>query len=108
MTNGPARCQSLEIMERKLFCYFTPWALLTSVLGVILVAKYLDWGAAWLQLKTALVLALVALHICCGQLMPISQGITNPHSQVGFCWFNKFPLLTLVASVLLVVFKPDW
>jgi len=30
----------------------------------------------------------------------------NARSHVWFRWFNEFPVLVLIATVLLVVFKP--
>jgi len=31
---------------------------------------------------------------------------SNTHSHVFYRWFNEFPVLVLIAVVLLVVFKP--
>jgi putative membrane protein len=106
MSNDPATRERLSIMERKLFWFITPWAVLTLALGVILATQYFSWGALWLQLKTALVLLLVAYHIWCGKLMLDFRSGENPHSHVWFRWFNEFPLLILVAAVILVVLKP--
>jgi len=105
----PATRARLEIMERKLFWFITPWAVLTVLLGLIMAGLYFDWGGLWLQLKTALVVLLLAFHLWCGRLMLAFRGTgeeANPHSHVWFRWFNEFPLLILVAVVLLVVFKP--
>ncbi len=106
MTEDAATRRRLEIMERKLFWFITPWAVLTVLLGIILATLYFDWSAAWLQVKTGLVLLLVAFHLWCGKLMRDFRATGNPHSHVWFRWFNEFPLLILVAAVLLVVFKP--
>jgi putative membrane protein len=106
MAEDPAMRQRLEIMERKLFRFIAPWAVLTIVLGVILASRHFDWGAAWLQIKTALVVILVVFHLWCGKLMLDFRGRPNPHTHVWFRWLNEFPLLILVAAVLLVVLKP--
>lgn len=106
MTEDSATRERLSIMERKLFWFITPWAILTVLLGIILASKYFNWGDLWLQLKTALVVLLVVFHVWCGKLMIEFRGEQNPHSHVWFRWFNEFPLLILVAAVILVVLKP--
>jgi len=99
----------LEIMERKLFWFITPWAVLTLFFGFLLVGFY-GWEAFkvmyWLHLKIALVIPLIAFHIWCGKLMIAFRSSTNPHSHIWFRWFNEFPLLILVVIVFLVVLKP--
>lgn len=106
LADDPATRERLSIMERKLFWFITPWAILTLVFGILLAQQYFDWGAFWLQVKTALVVVLVAFHVWCGKLMVAFRGPGNPHSHTWFRWFNEFPLLILVAAVFLVVFKP--
>lgn len=106
MAEDAATRERLAIMERKLFWFSTPWAVLTLVLGILLVSHYFAWSLFWVQLKTALVVILVAFHIWCGRLMFQFRGDTNPHSHVWFRWFNEFPLLILIAVVYLVIFKP--
>jgi len=106
MTEDQATRERLQIMERKLFWFITPWAVLTVVLGIALTSMYFGWGTLWIQLKTGLVLLLLAFHIWCWKLMVDFRGTENPHSHVWFRWFNEFPLLVLVAVVYLVLFKP--
>ncbi|MES9903070.1 MAG: CopD family protein [Sedimenticola sp.] len=110
MTEDRATRERLEIMERKLFWFVTPWALLTIALGFVL-AWFYGWELFtlmhWLQLKILLVAVLVGYHIWCGKVMlQFRNSSSNPHSHVWFRWFNEFPLLILVAVVLLVVLKP--
>lgn len=106
MAEDAATRERLVIMERKLFWFTTPWAVLTIVLGIFLVSYYFAWSLFWIQLKTTLVVILAMYHIWCGHLMFQFRGTSNPHSHVWFRWFNEFPLLILVAVVYLVIFKP--
>ena len=106
MTEDAATRERLSIMERKLFWFITPWALLTVVIGLLLASLYFDWGSFWLQAKTALVVVLLGYHIWCGKLMIAFRGPKNPRSHTWFRWFNEFPLLILFAVVYLVLFKP--
>ena len=106
MTTDAATRERLEIMERKLFWFITPWAVLTLAFGFWLQFGY-GISGGWLHLKLALVVLLVAFHVWCGKLMFDFRGQReNPHGHVWFRWFNEFPLLILVGAVLLVVLKP--
>jgi putative membrane protein len=104
MTTDTATSERLKIMERKLFYFVTPWAILTIVLGL-----WLWWGygftGAWLHIKTTLVGVLVLFHLLCGKFMIDFREDRNTRSDVFFRWFNEFPLLLLVAIVFLVVLK---
>jgi putative membrane protein len=100
-----------KLMERKLFWgIMTPGAVLTIVFGVWL---WLGWFRGtegetprWLLAKIALVAILVGYHLWCWRLMRDFAAERNTRSHVWFRWFNEFPVLVLVATVLLVVFKP--
>jgi putative membrane protein len=109
MAEDAATRERLEIMERKLFWFITPWAVLTLVFGLWMLFDY-AWaaykGMYWLHVKLALVIPLVGFHVWCGKLMLDFRGKPNPHSHVWFRWFNEFPLLILVVITILVIVKP--
>jgi putative membrane protein len=60
----------------------------------------------WIHAKTALVAILIGYHVWCGKLMLDFKHDRNSHSHVFYRWFNEFPVLILIAVVLLVVLKP--
>jgi putative membrane protein len=97
-----------KIMERKLFWgIMTPGALITIILGfwlIFLIGS--PWSAFWLQAKLVLVAILVGYHIWCGKLMIDFKLDRNRHSHVWYRWFNEFPVLILIAVVLLVELLP--
>jgi putative membrane protein len=97
-----------KIMERKLFWgIMTPGALITIILGfwlIVLIGS--PWSALWLQAKLVLVAILVGYHIWCGMLMMDFKLDRNRHSHVWYRWFNEFPVLILIAVVLLVELLP--
>jgi len=98
--------ERFKVMERKLFWgIMTPGAVLTIAFGLWL---WLGYGisGAWLHAKLALVVVLVAYHAWCGKLMLDFRAGRNARSHVWFRWFNEFPVVVLVASVILVVVKP--
>ena len=95
-----------KIMERKLyFGIMTPSAVLTIVFGLWL---WLGFGitGAWLHAKLVLVAILVGYHLWCGRLVADFQHERNHHGPVWYRWFNEFPLLILIAVVILVILKP--
>jgi putative membrane protein len=98
--------ERFKVMERKLFFgIMTPGAVLTIAFGVWL---WLGWGfsGGWLHAKLALVAVLVAYHAWCARLLADFKHDRNSRSHAWFRWFNEFPVLVLVAIVILVVVKP--
>ena len=111
MTTDEVSLERFKVMERKLFWgIMTPGAVLTIGFGLWL---WLGWfpdesddTPRWLLAKMALVALLVAYHIWCGRLMRDFAAGRNSRGHVWFRWFNEFPVLILIATVLLVVLKP--
>jgi len=109
--NDRASLERFKVMERKLFWgIMTPGAVLTIAFGVWL---WLAWFRGtegetprWLLAKMALVAILVGYHLWCWRLMRDFAAGRNKRSHVWFRWFNEFPVLVLIATVLLVVLKP--
>ena len=103
--------ERFKVMERKLYWgIMTPGGVLTIVFGVWL---WLGWFRGemgetprWLLVKMALGALLAAYHLWCGMLLRDFAADRNTRSHVWFRWFNEFPVLVLVATVLVVVFKP--
>jgi len=98
-----------RLMERKLFFgIMTPGAIITIALGFWLIHLM---GAAvlstfWLQAKLTLIAILVIYHIYCGKLLADFKHDNNQHSHVWYRWFNEFPVLVLIAVILLVELQP--
>jgi len=99
-----------EVMERKLYRgIMMPSLILVVALGVGLIAVLgVDWFIAtgWLHLKLVLVGILVAYHFYLGHLMRRLRDGGNRHGHVFFRWINEFPVLILIAAVVLAVVKP--
>ena len=106
MCDEQAGSERFKIMERKLFYgIMTPGAVLTVVLGLWLWFGY-GFSGTWMHIKFALVLVLIAYHIYCGKLLRDFKHDRNTRSHVYYRWFNEFPVLLLIAIVILVVVKP--
>jgi putative membrane protein len=101
--------QRFIVMERKLFWGIaTPGGIITLVLGGVLVVMLGPQllSLLWLQLKLLLVVLLVIYHLWCGKLLLDFKHGRNRHSHVWYRWFNEFPVLLLIAIVLLVELQP--
>lgn len=101
--------ERFKIMERKLFWgIMAPGAILTLLFGIWLLIgmeiPILD--TPWLLIKLKLVAVLIIYHIYCGKLMLDFKHDRNKHSHVWYRWFNEFPVLLLIAIVLLAILKP--
>ena len=100
--------ERFKVMERKLFWGIaTPGGVLSIVFGLWLWLGWFQGAGLWLHAKLALVAVLVAYHVWCGKLMIDLRHERNTHGHVWYRWFNEFPVLILVAVVLLVVYKPQ-
>lgn len=99
--------ERFKVMERKLyFGIMAPSAVLSIAFGLMLWFGY-GIGGAWMQVKFALVLLLVAFHLYLGKLMVDFREDRNRHSHVFYRWINEIPALPiLVIVVYLVVAKP--
>jgi putative membrane protein len=103
-----ASIDRFKIMERKLFWGIaTPGGIITVALGFWLIEMIgFSYSALWLQAKLLLVGVLVVYHIWCGKLVNDFKQDRNRHSHVWYRFFNEFPVLILIAVVLLVELKP--
>ena len=98
--------ERFKVMERKLyFGIMTPSAVLTIAFGLWLWLGY-GFAGGWLHAKLALVVLLVAYHLWCGRLLSHFKHDRNAHSHVWYRWFNEFPVIVLIAVVVLTVVKP--
>ena len=106
MAEDRAGTERFKLMERKLyFGIMTPSAVLAVAFGVWLWLGY-DFAGGWLHAKLALVAVLIVYHLWCGRLLQDFKNDRNRKNHVWFRWFNEFPVLILVAIVVLVVVKP--
>ncbi|MBY0578986.1 MAG: CopD family protein [Burkholderiales bacterium] len=105
MAGDHAERERLILMAGKLYRFMTPLGILALVFGTWL---WMGFGFAgiWLHVKLLLVLFLIAYHAYCGKLLNDFRLGRNMKSHVFYRWFNEFPVLMLIAIVILVVVKP--
>ena len=109
MSDDHKSLERFKIMERKLlYGITTPGAVLTILLGICLLTTNLAgyMQQAWMHAKLGLVFVLLAYHGLCWKYFKAFRDDKNTHSHVFYRWFNEFPVVILIAVVVLVVVKP--
>jgi len=110
MCDDQAGSDRFKIMERKLFFgIMTPGAILTIALGLWMLHDYAWYAFAatgWLHAKLALVGVLVIYHAYCGKLLFDFKYDRNRHGHVFYRWLNEFPVMILIAIIILTIVKP--
>lgn len=107
-TNEQAVKDQFKVMERRLWLFVTPFALLTLVFGLALIYTYgYAWFAAstWLHIKIVLVTLLYVYHFYLWSLVKQFAADKITHSSRYFRILNEAPVLILLAVVLLAVVK---
>lgn len=95
----------LKLMERKLYRFMLPLAILALGSGIWLWRGY-GFTGGWIHAKLTLVALLIAYHFYCGKLVKDFHLNQNTHRHIWYRWFNELPVLVLTAVVILVVVKP--
>ncbi len=98
--------ERFKIMERKLFIgIMTPSAVLAVLFGTWLWLAY-GFSGAWLHAKLLLVLVLIIYHVWCGKILADFKHERASRSPIWYRWFNEFPVIILLLTIILVVVKP--
>lgn len=98
-----------KIMERRLWFFVTPFALLTFILGILIMYQYgLAWfkASAWLQAKLAIVALFYVYHFYLYSLLKMFAADKNTKSPRFYRMINELPVLALLAIVILAILKP--
>ena len=101
--------ERFKVMERKLYRGIsTPSMIATLIFGFWLLSYNVDGylSSGWMHAKLLLVSLLVGYHFYSGHLLKQFRDNKNTRSHVFYRWFNEFPVLILIAVVILVVVKP--
>ena len=106
MSEDKIGIERFKVMERKLFYgIMTPGGVVTIILGLWMWLGY-GIGGTWMHIKFSLVLALIAYHIYCGKLLRDFKYDRNTRSHIFYRWFNEFPVILMMAIIILVIVKP--
>ncbi|MFF7709883.1 protoporphyrinogen oxidase HemJ [Pseudomonas sp. NPDC007930] len=105
--DAPSR-ERFKVMERKLYRgIMGPSMIATLLLGGWMLYLTPGWlSQGWMHAKLALVVLLIGYHHMCGAQLKRFARDENQRSHRFYRWFNEFPVLVLLAVVILVVIKP--
>ena len=109
MSKDKISIERFKVMESKLYRgIMMPSMILAIALGTWMVVDAWEIYKTqyWLHAKLALVVPLIIYHFYCGHLLQVFKQDKNSRSDVFYRWFNEFPVLILIAIVILVVVKP--
>lgn len=101
--------ETFKVMERRLWYFVTPFALLTLAFGLWLIILYgYQWFAAskWMHIKITLLLAVYAYHFYLYKLMKDFAVDKNSRSSRFYRILNEAPVLVLLFIFVLAVVKP--
>ncbi len=106
-TTDPAGDARFQVMERRLFKFTVMNTVIAVICGIGLLIVQPAWLTQhWLQLKLALVVALLAFQWSGWLLVAAFRDGRNRHNDRWYRWYNEIPTLLLFAIVILVVLKP--
>lgn len=109
MSEDQASRERFQVMERKLYRGIMMPSMIATLLfgiGMIVMNPGLFATGGWLHAKLALVIVLIGYHHMCGAQLKRFARNENNRSHVFYRWFNEFPVLLLLAIVILVVVRP--
>ena len=98
-----------KIMEKKLFFYIMPPAMILSWLfGLLLIHSigFEQLGQKWMLLKIIFVLILTFYHFYLGNILNQFNTNNNKHSHKFYRYINEIPTILLILIVFVVIFKP--
>lgn len=101
--------ERLKGMEKRLLYFITPFAILTVILGLLLIDQYgFEWfkAAKWLHIKLMLVILLLAYHGYCFKLVKNFYHDKNTFSSKFYRIFNELPVVALFIIIILAYVKP--
>ncbi|APE06856.1 MULTISPECIES: CopD family protein [Alteromonas] len=101
--------EEFKVMERRLWYFVTPFALLTLVFGIALIVSYGGtWFkmSGWLHIKILLLVAIYGYHFYLFTLMKQFARDENTHTPRFYRILNEAPVLIILAIVCLAIVKP--
>ncbi|MDT0595500.1 CopD family protein [Glaciecola petra] len=100
---------TLNIMQRRLWYFISPFALLTLVFGILIIVEYglaIFKAGMWLHIKLVLVALFYVYHVYLFKIVKTFLAGKNTRSPKFYRFLNEAPVLVLLAIVILVVVRP--
>ena len=104
---GSEQSETFKVMERRLLKFIMlPAMIVTWLVGIVLVLQGQFFGAAWFQIKFALVLAMTILHGMFTQWVREFAVDRNRRTHKFYRIVNEIPTILMILIVVLVAVKP--
>ena len=105
--NADPERERFSVMERRLFIIMTIGAVLTTLLGLILLWSNPGLLAkGWFNLKLLFLAGMLIYHIRCYRWIRILNTEPLPADTKWLRWFNEIPVVFLLGIICLAVVKP--
>jgi putative membrane protein len=107
-TNVQEVKEQFKVMERRLWFFVTPFAILTLFFGIWLIMLYgIDWfiASTWLHVKLIFVSLVYTYHVYLFVLMKRFATDDNRHSVLFYRFLNEAPVLVLLLIIALATVK---
>ncbi|MCV2883732.1 CopD family protein [Aestuariibacter sp. AA17] len=107
-TDNQAVKDQFKVMERRLWMFVTPFAVLTLIFGLVLIHMYgIDWfkQSHWLHAKLVLVAVIYAYHFYLLKILRAFARDEAPRSVRFYKLLNESPVFLLLGIVALAVTK---
>ena len=106
MANDALSRDRFVVMERRLFAIMTLGAIVTTVLGLGLLAMNTALlSVTWFQIKLALLVGLFVYHYRCYLWMQRLKTAQPSQDTKWLRWFNEIPVIFLLGIIVLAVTK---
>ena len=106
MAREAAVMATFKVMERKLLIMTHLGGGLSWLFGLAVLVMVPEWlTEGWMQVKLVLVLLLSGYHFWCMLIVRQLARDDVRHGHVWYRWFNEFPTIVLIATVILVEMK---
>ncbi len=105
----PQTLARFQIMEKRLYIigHIGMGLMLIFALLLVMANNFAFLRAqGWLHVKLFFVATLIAYYLYCGKIMKRFAKGENRHSETFYRWFNEYPGVVLIISVLLASLKP--
>lgn len=98
---------TFEIMERRLYIIMTIGAVLTTVLGLVLLfINQALISQDWFRIKLILLAGLAVFHLRCRRWIILLKTGQFPADTKWLRWFNEIPVVFLLGIICLAIVKP--
>lgn len=102
---------TFNVMQRRLWWFVTPFAVLTFVFGVLIIKSYgAQWlkASPWLHAKITLAMLFYVYHAYLYYLHKQFVKGANNKSPRFYRFLNEMPVLVFLAIVILAIVKPSF